>query len=131
MAKEINIQAILTFQRNSPSVLGAGNKDIDQASAGATHGISNVQKLTGGGTWDGLVLNNVQTSANYYVFLKNLDNTANVDLAPTADTTKVFGNLRPQEFCLLPIKASITISAKSSAAGGGTTSDLLVVAADS
>ncbi|SRR6266540_1987580 len=118
MANEINIQAILTVQRFTPALQGAGNKDITQT---GTHGITNVQNV---GTAAEL-LTFVDVATLGYLFVKNLDATNYMQLALDSGFAQIFAKIRPGEFCLLPANQN-TVYAKANTAAV----DVMVVAAE-
>lgn len=121
MANEISIQAALTYQRFSPGVQGSGTKDITAATSVAA---SNIQVVTTTATV--LNLGGLSTpSSYYYVFLKNLD-TAAIDIELSEGVSgAVFGRLKPDHFCLIPVYESKTIKAR--VLSGSSTNMLVVI----
>jgi len=129
MANEINIQAVLTFQRFTPAFQGAGAMDITQASS-IKCGITNVQNI--GTTAEALSLGDVTTGPTsaeglFYIFVKNLGPTNFVELS-TDNFTKVFTKLRVNEFCLLPVSQTFNQAAVLYARANTAAVDVCVVA---
>lgn len=135
MAKEINIQASLTFQKyvpSTPGLQGTSNLDIDQsAGAGQTKSaIANVQNI--GTTAESLALGDVNTGPTsseglFYLFVKNLGPTNYLELS-TDNFTKIFAKLRVNEFCLVPVSQTFNNAAVAFAKANTAAVDALVVA---
>ena len=98
MANEINIQASITMQKFTPAMQCSGSKDINQTNS---CGNVNVQSLTTS-TGQALQLGGI-TSNLGYLFVKNLDQSNNVQLTLDSNNAQIFALIRPNEFCLVPV----------------------------
>lgn len=124
MANEITIQAVLAFQRFSPGMQAAATKDVTAANS---LGASIVQTLSTTETALNLGTLGAPPANLYYIFVKNLDATIDVELStPDAGAGNwIFALLQPDQFCIVPVKGGRTIKAK--AASG--TPKILICAA--
>ena len=122
MANEINIQAALTIQRFTPTILqGMGAKDVDQTgkeAASATQTLANT-------TATAVEVGNVPDGSLGFVFIKNL-NTDSKTVTVLSGTT-AFGKLKAGQFCLIPVN-SVVAAANIKVQASAASVDLLVVA---
>src|SRR5437867_2134845 len=110
MAQEINVQAILAFQRSTLTLQGSATRVIDQTGNKAEMkqiNVSNttVQILT---TTAGQPGTTTLGSVGY-LFLKNIDlTTANIGYLEIAltDFSNIFAKLEKDDFCLIPVRKS-------------------------
>jgi hypothetical protein len=120
MANEINIQALLSLQRDETAVQASGNWPIDQAATDG-RGVSKLVKAT---TSFAEVTFDIGTVG--YLFAKNLDGSQTINLA-TGDDVGVFAKLRPSEFCLVPVNQSNVYVKR---LGGSTDTDVQFLAVE-
>jgi hypothetical protein len=129
MANEISIQASLVLQRSIVAVQGSDSKSRDQLTG--TKGISIVKKAITGTAVPLITTNELTTTAVYYIFAKNLSDSAPADVLDIGYDSSVatpIARLKGGDFCLIPVPASSLIWVKRSAGTG--TPDLMVVAVE-
>jgi len=130
MANEITIQAALSLQRDIISVQASATKLNTQTGTRGLMTQISVSNVTGAGAVKVIDTTTPPLSSIGYLFLKNLDATLSCDVSRdnTFASGSLFVQLKPSEFCLIPVNQATVPTIVIRASGAGPISVLVCAA---